>query len=149
MLKITELQTEIVKAMKAKETDRLNTLKMFKATLDNERIKQGKSAITDFTETEVQTIARSFEKRLKEEKEFIVKAGKDTSLIDLQISTIGEFLPQAVSVEEIEKFVTNIVAEKAITDKKGMGIIMGAVKGKFGTAVDMAEVKAVVDKVLA
>ncbi len=126
---------DITAAMKAKDAERLSTLRMVKANLMNRKIEKG----SDLSDEEVQKALQSLVKQRRDSIEQYEKAGR-TELAEkeaLEISHIEEYLPQAATPEEIAQAVTEAVAETGATSLKDMGSIMKAAQAKLtGKTVD-------------
>ena len=126
---------DITEAMKARDAERLSTLRMVKANLMNRKIEKG----SDLSDEEVQKALQSLVKQRRDSIEQYEKAGR-TELAEkeaLEISHIEEYLPQAATPEEIAQAVTEAVAETGATSLKDMGSIMKAAQAKLtGKTVD-------------
>lgn len=126
---------DITAAMKAKDAERLSTLRMVKANLMNRKIEKG----SDLSDEEVQKALQSLVKQRRDSIEQYEKAGR-TELAEkeaLEISHIELYLPQAATPEEIGQAVTEAVAETGATSLKDMGSVMKAAQAKLtGKTVD-------------
>ncbi len=126
---------DISEAMKAKDADRLSTLRMVKANLMNRRIEKG----SDLTDEEVQRALQSLVKQRRDSIEQFKKGGRN-ELADKEakeISHIELYLPQAASLEEIENAVKESIAETGASSMKEMGAVMKAAQAKLaGKSVD-------------
>jgi len=116
---------DLTAAMKAKDADKLSTLRMVKANLMNRQIEKG----GELTDEEVQKALQSLVKQRRDSVEQYEKAGrrelaaKETS----EIAVIEAYLPQAATPEEIEAAVAAAVAETGASSMKDMGTVMKAV----------------------
>lgn len=54
----------------------------------------------------------------------------------VEAEILDRYLPKMLSETELSEAIKEIVLEKGITDMKGMGIIMGELKKKFGSTYD-------------
>ena len=78
------------------------------------------------------------------------KAGR-TDLVDAynkEIEILMAYLPKQLTIEEITEIVLAAKEELGITDKSGMGKLMGAVMPKVKGLADGNDVKKVVQSVL-
>ena len=119
-----QIKTDLTEAMKAKDADRLSTLRMVKANLMNRRIEKG----SDLTDDEITKALQSLVKQRRDSIEQYEKAGR-TELADkeaLEISHIEAYLPQSATPEEIEQAVAEAVAETGASSMKEMGSEMKA-----------------------
>ena len=126
---------DITEAMKAKDADRLSTLRMVKANLMNRKIEKG----GELTDEEVQKALQSLVKQRRDSIEQYEKGGrKDLAEKEaLEISHIEAYLPQGATPEEIEQAVAEAVAETGASSMKDMGAAMKAAQAKLsGKTVD-------------
>lgn len=120
---------DITAAMKAKDAERLSTLRMVKANLMNRQIDKG----SELTDEEVQKALQSLVKQRRDSIEQYEKAGR-TDLAEkeaLEISHIDVYLPQAATQDEIEAAVADAVTETGASSIKDMGAVMKAAQAKL------------------
>jgi uncharacterized protein YqeY len=130
-----QIKNDLTDAMKAKDVDRLSTLRMVKANLMNRRIDKG----SDLTDEEVSKALQSLVKQRRDSIEQYEKAGRNELAAKeaLEISHIEAYLPQSASPEEIEQAVAEAVAETGASSMKDMGSVMKAAQAKLqGKTVD-------------
>ena len=127
------LKERIVKdmtaAMKSKEAARLSTLRMVKAALQNREIEKGEP----LTDDETAKLLQSLVKQRRDSVEQYEKAGR-AELAEkerTEIAFIEEYLPQAASREEIERAVSEAIAETGATSLKEMGAVMKAAMARL------------------
>ena len=120
---------DITEAMKAKDAERLSTLRMVKANLMNRKIEKG----GELTDEEVQKALQSLVKQRRDSIEQYEKGGRAELAAKeaLEISHIETYLPQAATPEEIEQAVAEAVAETGASSMKEMGAVMKAVQAKL------------------
>ena len=121
---LDQIVADITAAMKAKEADRLSTLRMVKATLMNRKIEKG----SELTDEEVQKALQSLVKQRKDSIDQYEKAGRAELAAKeaAEVVVIEEYLPVAASAEEIEQAVADAVAATGATSMKDMGLVMKA-----------------------
>jgi len=127
--------SDITAAMKAKDADRLSTLRMVKANLMNRRIEKG----SDLTDEEISKALQSLVKQRRDSIEQYEKAGRTELAAKeaAEISHIEAYLPQSATPEEIEQAVAEAVAETGASSMKEMGSVMKAAQAKLqGKTVD-------------
>lgn len=129
----TLIQNEIKLAMKAKNTDRLRSLRSIKSQFDI--LKTSGKEITE----DLQSV--TLQKMIKQRKDSadVYKSNQRTDLYDVEmqdISVIEEFLPKQLTNEEIESEVDKIISESNITSIRETGKIMGVFTKKFAGKVD-------------
>jgi len=112
MAKIGEaIGKDIIAAMKAKEADKLTTLRMVKSALKNKEIDK-REALTDAEESQILT---TLIKQRKESVESFTKGGRPelAEKEQLEISMIEAFLPQAATEGEIRAVIEGALAHLA------------------------------------
>lgn len=124
-----KIKSDLTEAMKAKDADRLSTLRMVKANLMNRRIDKG----SDLTDEDVTKALQSLVKQRRDSIEQYEKAGRAelAAREALEISHIEIYLPRAASQEEIDAAVAEAVAETGAASMKDMGTVMKAALAKL------------------
>ncbi len=126
---------DLTEAMKAKDTNRLSTLRMVKANLMNRRIEKG----SELTDEEITKALQSLVKQRRDSVEQYEKAGRGelAEKEQTEISYIEHYLPQSASQAEIEQAVAEAVRETGASSIKEMGAVMKAAQAKMsGKTVD-------------
>src|SRR6478672_1592822 len=121
--------SDLTAAMKAKDADRLSTLRMVKANLMNSQIEKG----SELTDEEVTKALQSLVKQRRDSIDQYNNAGR-SELADkeaAEITVLEEYLPQAASADEIDAAVSAAVAETGASSMKDMGAVMKAVMAKL------------------
>jgi uncharacterized protein YqeY len=130
-----KIVSDLTAAMKAKDADRLSTLRMVKANLMNRQIEKG----SELTDEEVTKALQSLVKQRRDSIEQYNNAGR-SELAEkeaAEITVLEEYLPQAASSDEINAAVGAAVTETGASSMKDMGAVMKAVAAKLaGKSVD-------------
>ena len=116
------LRADVATAMRNKDTQRRDVLRMLVAAIQQTEV-DSRVALDD---DGVQDVLR---KQLKLRQESIVdyrRAGRDDEVERemADIAIIETYLPQMMTREEIEQLARPIVLELGVTDAKGMGQVM-------------------------
>ncbi len=134
---------DMTAAMKAKEAGRLSTLRMVKAAVQNREIEKG----GELTDEELTKALQSLVKQRRDSVEQYEKAGR-AELAEkerAEIAVIEEYLPRAASREEIERAVTEAIAETGASSMKEMGAVMKAAQARLaGRSADGRTVSEIV-----
>ena len=111
-------------AMKAKDADKLSTLRMAKANLMNRKIEKG----GELTDEEIMKALQSLVKQRRDSIEQYENAGRSDLAAKeaVEIAVIEVYLPQAATEEEIAAAVAAAVAETGASSMKDMGNVMKA-----------------------
>ncbi len=136
---------DIVTAMKEKDKVTLETLRMVKGAIQMEEIKAKKELTDD-------DIALVIGKQIKTRKESIeeFKKGNREDLISKtteEIKVLEKYMPEQLSIEEIDAIVTRAISELGASISSDMGKVMGKVTPLLKGKADMGLVsKLVKDK---
>lgn len=129
------IESEIKKAMLAKDKDRLRALRSIKSLIMLEETKGGDKGITEDDELKLLTKAA---KQRKDSAEIYQQQNREdlaaTELSELEI--INEFLPKQLSEEELEAALKEIIAEVGAEGPKDMGKVMGVATKKLAGKAD-------------
>ena len=135
MTKIDDLQKEILEAMKAKDTLKLNVLKMVKGAIQLEKINNGRE-LND--ELFIDVVVKQIKERNESIEEF--KKGNRQDLVDktqAEIDILNTYLPEQLSEEETDKIIDEIFDVVKPTSQKDMGAIMKEATAKLKGKADM------------
>ena len=139
--------SDLTDAMKAKEADRLSTLRMVKANLMNRKIEKG----MELTDEEIVRALQSLVKQRRDSVEQYQKAGRDelAQKEEAEIRVIEKYLPKAASSEEVDAAVKTAISETGANSLKDMGIVMKAALSKLeGKSADGKMVSETVKRLL-
>ena len=145
-----QIQKEITVAMKARDEQRLSTLRMIKTALKNREIEK----IAPLDDKESQQVLSTLIKQRKDSIEQFTKGGRQ-ELADkeaAEIKLIETYLPRAAGEEEIVAGVKAVIGEMGSPTMKDMGSVMKNVMTRFSAAgmrVDGKQVSEAVKKELA
>jgi uncharacterized protein len=138
-----KINADLTAAMKAKEAERLSVLRMMKAAVKNKEI----DLIKELEDGEVVQVLISLIKQRRDSIEQFTKGGR----LDLaeketaEIAVIEEYLPAAVTEEEMEKAVQAVILETGAVSIKDMGKVMKACMARFaGRPVDGGKISEMV-----
>ena len=135
-MSLLETMTKAIgEAMKARDQTRLSTLRLLKTALMNKEIERGHT-LQDAEELQVVTTL------VKQRRESIVQfeAGKRADLAAreaAEITVLEEFLPPAMSEEDIRRLVDQVVTETGASSAKDLGRVMKVLMPKLaGSGAD-------------
>ena len=139
---LEKFNSDIIAAMKAKDAFRLSVLRMVKGALQLEKI-NNKKELND--ELLIDVVGKQIKMRNDSINEF-KKASRDDLVEknEKEIEILKEYLPEQLSLEEVNKIIDEIFDKVKPSSMKDMGSIMKEVtpqvKGKF----DMQEVSSII-----
>ena len=141
-----QVRADMTAAMKAKEAEKLSTLRMLQAALKNEQIEK----MHELSDAEAAAVIRRAVKQRQDSIEQYEKAGRPelAEKERAELKTISEFLPKQLSPEEVEALVREAIAEVGATSKKDMGVVMKAAQAKAAGRADGKAISALVGRLL-
>jgi uncharacterized protein len=138
-----KINEDLTAAMRAKNAERLSVLRMMKSAIKNKEIE----LIRELEDAQVLPVLVSLIKQRKDSVEQFTKGGRPelAEKEAAEIKIIEDYLPAAVSDEEIERTVESVIAELGVTSIKDMGRVMKACMPKFtGRPADGQKISALV-----
>ena len=141
-----KIKSEIVNAMKEKDTLKLQTLRGIKGDADMEHINK-KVEIND--ELMINVLSRGIKTRKESIAEF-EKGGRNDLVekTNQEIDLIQTFLPKQLSSEVVEKIIEDVFKKVNPTSEKEMGLIMKEVTPLVKGKADMKEVSNIIKEKL-
>ena len=135
--RITE---EMKTAMRARDTDRLGTIRMIQAAIKQREVDER------ITLDDVQVLG-IIEKMIKTRKEAIAQfeSGGRADLVakeGAEIDLLKAFLPAQLTAAEVDGLIQSAIAESGAASIKDMGKVMAFVKERAAGKADMAAVSA-------
>ena len=131
---VDEIQKEMYKAMKEKEKERINALRNIIGKLKYRYIDKGDK----LTEQEEIKVIQSLAKQRRESIKMYKQGGRN-DLVETEtkeLSIIEEYLPQAMSEEEVRRLVRETVKETGAESMSDLGKVMPLVMKKGAGKVD-------------
>ena len=127
-----QIMSDMKEAMKARDKVRLNTVRMIKSALMNEKIKAGH----DLTAEEELTVLSREKKQREESIDEFTKANR-RDLADetkQELAIVESYLPKQMTEEELNQAVSSAIAEVNAQGKSDFGkvmkVLMPKIKGK-------------------
>ena len=147
MLLRDRLQTALKEAMKAKEADRLSTLRLINAAIkDREIALRGEADGGVVGEPEILQIMGKMVKQRQESARAYEEGGR-LELAEKELAEIGviqEFLPRQMDQAEIATALDAAVAETGAASIRDVGKVMATLKAKYTGQMDFGAVGALV-----
>jgi hypothetical protein len=133
-----QIQDAAVRAMKSGEKERLKIIRLMTSSMKQ-------IEVDERIELDDARVIAILDKMVKQRRESISQfktAGRDDLVKqeNLEIDIIQEFLPQALSEEEVDAIVNQAIEQTAASSIKDMGKVMGLVKPQIIGRADMGEV---------
>ena len=139
------ISKDMVNAMKSKDKDSLNTLRLLKSAIDlylvNNKLDRNNASdevVIDVVSKQVKTHRESIEEFKKGNREDLV------ANLNREIELLSKYLPKQLSSEELEKVVDEVFSKVNPTSVKDMGAIMKEITPLVKGKADMREVNSII-----
>ena len=141
-----KINEDVKTAMKNQDKEKLNVIRMVKSAIQLAKIE----AKHDLSDDEVVDVIA---KQIKMRKDSIIefkKASRDDLAENYQkeIEILQEYMPEPLSLEEVEKVIDEAFEKIKPTSPKQMGLIMKEVTPKVKGKFDMGEVSKIIKEKL-
>lgn len=139
------LQTRLKEAMKAREVERLSTLRLINAAIKDREIAMRGESEGPGAEVGEADILGILGKMVKQRQES-ARAYEEGGRLELaekelnEIKVIEEFLPRQLSSDEVEAAIAAAISETGAASIRDMGRIMAVLKGKYTGQMDFGAV---------
>jgi uncharacterized protein YqeY len=142
-----QLNDDIKNAMRARDSERLNALRLLSAAAKqrevDERITLDDAALIAIVEKEIKKRRESIAQYEKGQRQDLADKEK------FEISVIEAYLPKQLSPAEVDAIVAEALAATGAKSPADMGKVMGVLKPKLAGKADMGKVSAMVKAKLA
>lgn len=135
---VEELKQDMITYMKEKDKERLTAIRMVKAALDKEVIDKKLEATDDLL---IDVVNKQIKMRNDSIEEFR-KANRDDLVekTEFELSVLQKYLPEQMSLEEVEMVIDEAINETGASSMKDMGNVMKVVNPKVKGRFDMKQV---------
>ena len=140
------IQSDVKDAMRAKAKDRLGTLRLVTAAIKQKEVDER-------VEMDDDQVLQVLTKMVKQRQDSITQytdAGRHDLAAQEQaeLAIIGEYMPAALSEEELSELVSEALADTGAQSIKDMGKVMGVLRPAVQGRADMGAVSAQVKQAL-
>ena len=141
-----KLQEEMKSSLKSGDKERLSVIRMLISEIKKAQI----DAKRELTDEEIIKILQKYAKQRKESIKQYREAGREdlAQKEEAELKVVSEFLPEALSEEEIEKIVEETIREVGASSMKDMGKVMKSVMEKVKGRADGSIVSKIVKEKL-
>jgi uncharacterized protein YqeY len=145
---VAQIDSELKKAMMAREADKVSVLRMLKSAVKYASLEKG--AENEPTDADVIAVVRKESKKREDSIASFTQANradlaaKEKSELEL----LRTYLPAQMPEEKIEALVQAAIAETGATSKAQMGLVMKAAQAKAAGQVDGKTLSQVVQRLL-
>ena len=138
---------ELKSSMLARQAVRTGTLRMLKAALGYAQIEKKTETLSD---ADVMAMIQREAKKRRDSIDEFEKAGRTEMAANekAELEVLSEYLPKALSAEELESLIREVITEVGATSKKDMGAVMKVAQSKVDGRADGKSVSALVSRLL-
>ena len=147
MSRIAEIEDEIKEAMKARDAERRDALRLIVNALKSSE-KELMRPLSD--EEELQVLQRERKRRVEAAEAFRSGGHEDRAEAEeRELAILEEFMPEPLTEEEIEEIVDDAIAEVGATSMAQLGRVMADVMPQIAGRADGSVVSQIVREKLA
>jgi uncharacterized protein YqeY len=141
-----DVERDVKEALRARDNERLQTLRMLLAEIKNKSIELGRDPDRDeFTSL----VRKGIKQRQEAAQQY--EQGKRPELRDKELREVGyleHYLPAQASEDDLRQAIREVVAERGLTGPSGIGPVMKELMKRFGGAADGATVNRIAREIL-
>ena len=133
---LEQLAKDIVTAMKARDEERLSTVRMMKSAIQKAHVDAAPKVLDDAADLQILKI---LVKQRTDAAEMFRKGGREelAAKEEAELKLIETYMPVPATAEEMDAAVTAAMAETGQTSIKQMGLVMKAAQAKLtGKRID-------------
>lgn len=147
-----DIKNALVEAMKNKDADKVNTLRLVQAAIKQKDIDGRVKGLTDgIDEAAVLSLLQTMIKQRKESIEMYKKGNREDLVAHEQaeIDVIQLFLPKQMDAAAVQQAIEAVIAETGASSIKDMGKVMAALKEKYAGQMDFGSASGIIKGLLA
>lgn len=131
------IDSDLKAAMRAREAQTLAVLRLLKSALKNAAIEKGGTTAT-LDDAEATQVIRKQVKQRQDSIESFEKGGRAelAAKEKAELAVLQQYLPAAMSAEELSRIIQETIAEVGANSKAQMGIVMKALGPKVAGRAD-------------
>jgi uncharacterized protein YqeY len=140
-----------IESMKAGDKARLAAVRLILAKLKDKDIELRTAANVPDDDVVVTDVLQKMAKQRRESITLYEQGGRQelAEIEKAELAVIETFLPQQMGEDEVKAAIAAIIAETGAEGMKDMGKVVGALKAKHGTQIDMGRASGLVKAALA
>ena len=141
------IRTDVKAAMKAKEKDRLATLRLITAAIKQREVDER----IEMDDTQVLAVLEKMIKQRRDSINQYESAGRRelAEQEESEIAIIEAYMPAGLAEDEIAAMIESAIAESNASGMRDMGKVMGLLKPRMQGRADMGKVSGLVKQKLA
>jgi len=142
-----QISEDMKNAMRAKEAERLGTIRLLQAAIKQREVDER----VELADADVVSVV---EKMLKQRKDSIAayeKANREdlAAVEKAEVAILQAYLPEQLSDEEVQALLDKAIADTGANSMKDMGKVMGIIKPQVAGKADMGKISGLIKAKLA
>jgi len=134
-----EITNQLKDAMINKNTDLVNTLRLIKASIKDKDIIAKGNGKGDVTDQEIISILQTMIKQRKASIDMYLSGNREDLVKkeESEIEIISNFLPDQLSLQEIETIINELIKSSGASSIKNIGDVIKLIKEKYEGRIDL------------
>lgn len=137
-----QISEDMKSAMRAKETERLATIRLLQAAIKQREVDER----IELQDADVIAVIEKMLKQRRDSIEAYDKAGRDdlSAVEKAEVTVLQTYLPAQMSDDEIAEMLDKVIAETGAASMKDMGKVMGVLKPLVAGKADMGKLSGLI-----
>lgn len=146
-----KIKAGLITAMKARDSEKTAALRLIQAAVRYRDIEERTESDATDDDKLVTEVLLKMAKQRRESIDMYEKGGRPELAAKEQseLDVISSFLPKQMSEEEAKTAIAGLIKESGASSIKEMGKVMGLIKERYATQMDMSKVGPMVKALLA
>ena len=134
-----EITNQLKEAMINKNTNLVNTLRLIKASIKDKDIIAKGNGKGDITDQEIISVLQTMIKQRKASIDMYLSGNREDLVKkeENEIEIISNFLPQQLSLQEIEIIINDMIISSGASSIKNIGEVIKLIKEKYDGRIDL------------
>ena len=143
----TQLKQDMMTAMKAREMEKVNTIRSLRGAIKDKAIELKKDELSD---EEIMGVLTKAAKQRRDSIASYKEGGRDDLVAEeeKELAIIEKYLPEQMNEDEVTKIVTEVIEQTGASSMADMGKVMGAIMPKVKGKADGNMVQTIVRRKL-
>ena len=137
----TSIEERYKEAVKSKNFEKANTLRLIKSAIKDKDIEnRTNKSNNEINDDQIMALLQNLIKQRKDSIESFQVASRDDLVVkeQFEIDLISQFLPNQLNERETEEIILEMIKKQNFSSLKDMGALMNNLKSEYAGSVDMA-----------
>ena len=137
----TSIEERYKEAVKSKNFEKANTLRLIKSAIKDKDIENRTSeSNNEINDSQIMTLLQNLIKQRKDSIESFKTASRDDLIVkeQFEIDLISQFMPKQLNERETEEIIIEMIKKQNFSSLKDMRSLINNLKSEYAGSVDMA-----------